>query len=399
MGAYTEIDAGGVITIATVGDATLGQLNSTASYAAAGNAASIVVSAGGVSTGAIVGNGDGRTNLIASGTDAHIALSASSIGTASQRVNFNAPFLSATASTGDIYLGALASAEASLLSAVKGNVDIRGGGNLTLDGVLAGTDAGASGSFNASTSAGSIAHRHRRLRRQPDHPRHRNVTFKALSASGVAGDVGNIGVTADNGFILAQTVTNGGVTTQGSVAANGSATLSAGSTITGNALNATTGSGSLTANGLITWNTLDVGTTLGATSNQDSILFQTATSGGTQNLQAHNNVSFNALAATGATSDITVNASTGFVLAQTVTSGGVTDTGLGGGRPHGVAHCGHHHIRQHAERDRRIGLADRERPDQLEHAQRRHDAGRDLEPGQHPVPDRDQRRDAKPAGP
>ena len=156
MGAYTEIDAGGVITIATVGDATLGQLNSTASYAAAGNAASIVVSAGGVSTGAILSNGDGRTNLVASGTDAHIALSASSIGTSSQRVTFNAPFLSATASTGDIYLSALASVEASLLSAVKGSVDMRGSGNLTLDSVVAGTDTGASGTFNAATSAGSI---------------------------------------------------------------------------------------------------------------------------------------------------------------------------------------------------------------------------------------------------
>ena len=53
-------------------------------------------------------------------------------------------------------------------------------------------------------------------------------------------------------------------------------------------------------------------------------MFQTATSGGAQNLQAHDNISFNALTATG---DITVNATHGFILAQTVTNGGVTTQG------------------------------------------------------------------------
>ena len=155
------------------------------------------------------------------------------------------------------------------------------------------------------------------------------MTFNALSATGVSGgDVGNIGVTANTGFILAQTVTAGGVTTQGSVAAGRTASLTAGTTITGNTLNATTGAGSLTANGLVSWNTLNVATTLGTTSNLDSIVFRTATSGGTQNLQAHNNVTFNALTATATASDITVNATTGFILAQTVTAGGVTTQGL-----------------------------------------------------------------------
>jgi hypothetical protein len=327
MGAYSAIDAAGVITIATVGDATLGQVKSTASYVAAGNAASIVVSAGGVTSGAILGNGDGQTNFIASGTGAQVALSASSIGTASQRLSLNAPFLTATASTGGIYLSALANLEATSLSAVKSSVDIRGSGDLTLDSVLAGTGTGGSGVFKAATNGGSITIGTAASSGSQTIQASQNVTFNALVATGVTGDAGDINVTATNGFILAQTVAPGGGTTLGSVAANGSVTLAAGTTITGNTLTAVTGAGSLTASGLVTWNTLNVATTLGATSNQDSIVFKTATSGNSQLLQAHDNVTFNALAATGIAGDITVNASNGFILAQTVTAGGVTTQG------------------------------------------------------------------------
>jgi hypothetical protein len=157
-----------------------------------------------------------------------------------------------------------------------------------------------------------------------------NVTFKALTTTGTSGDVGNVNVTADNGFILAQTVISGGATTLGSVSANGSASLVAATTITGNTLAATTGSGLLTAAGPINWNVLNVGTTLGATTGQGSITFQTAQSGGTQTIHAHDNVSFNALTATGTNGDagsINVNADNGFILAQTVMAGGVPTLG------------------------------------------------------------------------
>uniref|UniRef100_UPI00057681E6 beta strand repeat-containing protein n=1 Tax=Bradyrhizobium diazoefficiens TaxID=1355477 RepID=UPI00057681E6 len=158
-----------------------------------------------------------------------------------------------------------------------------------------------------------------------------NVTFKSLATTGNSGDVGNINVTADNGFILAQTVTSGGVTTLGAVSANGSATLLAATTITGNTLATTTGSALLTAgSGPINWNTLNVGTTLGAMASQGSITFRTAQSGGTQTIRARDNVTFNALTATGITGDagsINVTADNGFILAQTVTSGGVTSQG------------------------------------------------------------------------
>ncbi|MCP2208780.1 leukotoxin LktA family filamentous adhesin [Bradyrhizobium diazoefficiens] len=333
MGAYSAINAAGVISVTTTGDATIGQVNSLLSYAAASNAPSIIVTAGGVaSLGAIIDNGDGQTKFVASGAGAGVSLNASNgIGNATSRFTLNAVRLSASASAGGIYLKALTDTEASLLSAVKGNVDIIGAGGLTLDQVLAGTATGASGSFSAVANNGSIVIGTADSSGSQTVHAGQNVTFKSLATTGNSGDVGNINVTADNGFILAQTVTSGGVTTLGAVSANGSATLLAATTITGNTLATTTGSALLTAgSGPINWNTLNVGTTLGAMASQGSITFRTAQSGGTQTIRARDNVTFNALTATGITGDagsINVTADNGFILAQTVTSGGVTSQG------------------------------------------------------------------------
>ncbi|MBR0908899.1 leukotoxin LktA family filamentous adhesin [Bradyrhizobium japonicum] len=332
MGAYSAINAAGLISVTTTGDATIGQLNSSLSYAAASNAPSIIVTAGGIaSLGAILDNGDGQTKFVASGAGAELSLSGSNgIGSATSRIAFSAVQLSASASAGGIYLKALTDTEASLLSAVKGNVDIIGTGALTLDQVLAGTATGASGSFSAVTNNGSIVIGSADSSGSQTVHASQNVTFKSLATTGNGSDAGNIGVTADNGFILAQTVTSGGATTLGSVSAHGSATLLAATTITGNTLAATTGSAVLTATGPIDWNTLNVGTTLGATASQGSINFKTAQSGGTQTIRAHDNVTFNALTTTGITGDagsINVTADNGFILAQTVTSGGVTTLG------------------------------------------------------------------------
>ncbi|WP_354268854.1 beta strand repeat-containing protein [Bradyrhizobium japonicum] len=332
MGAYSAINAAGLISVTTTGDATIGQLNSSLSYAAASNAPSIIVTAGGVaSLGAILDNGDGQTKFIASGAGAELALSGSNgIGSATSRIAFSAVQLSASASAGDIYVKALTDTEASLLSAVKGSVDIIGTGGLTLDQVVAGTATGASGSFSAVTNNGSIVIGTADSSGSQTVHASQNVTFKSLATTGNSSDAGNIGVTADNGFILAQTVTSGGAITLGSVSAHGSATLLAATTITGNTLAATTGSAVLTATGPIDWNTLNVGTTLGATASQGSINFKTAQSGGTQTIRAHDNVTFNALTTTGITGDvgsINVTADNGFILAQTMTSGGVTTLG------------------------------------------------------------------------
>ncbi|PJG56131.1 leukotoxin LktA family filamentous adhesin [Bradyrhizobium forestalis] len=341
MGAYSAIDAAGLISVTTTADATIGQLNSSLSYAAASNGASIIVTAGGVaSLGAIIDNGDGRTKFLVSGAGAEVSLSASNgIGNATGRFTTNAARLSASTSAGSIYLKALTDTEASLLSAVKGSVTIVGTGGLTLDQVLAGTTTGASGSFSAIANNGSIMIGTADSSGSQTVRATQNVTFKSLTTTGNSGDAGNIDVTADNGFILAQTVISGGVTTLGSVSAHGSASLLAATTITGNTLAATTGSGLLTANGgPINWNVLNVGTTLGVTAGQGSINLQTAQSGGTQTIHARDNVTFNALTATGINGDagsINVNADNGFILAQTVTSGGVPT--LGSVSAHGSA--------------------------------------------------------------
>ena len=209
MGAYSAINAAGTISVTTTGDATIGQLNSSLSYAAAGNAPSIIVTAGGVaSLGAIIDNGDGQTKFVASGSGAELSLSASNgMGSATDRFIFSAARLSASASAGDVYLKALTDTEAGLLSAVKGSVDILGTGGLTLDQVVAGTAVGASGSFSAVTANGSIVIGAASSSISQTIHASRNVTFNALASTGNAGDFGNINVTADNGFILAQTVT------------------------------------------------------------------------------------------------------------------------------------------------------------------------------------------------
>ncbi|MFX8585818.1 hypothetical protein ABTM35_20250, partial [Acinetobacter baumannii] len=68
-----------------------------------------------------------------------------------------------------------------------------------------------------------------------------NITFNALTTTGVSGDAGSINVDADTGFILAQTVVSGGLPTLGSVSASGSARLIAAGSNTGRSLTAASG--------------------------------------------------------------------------------------------------------------------------------------------------------------
>lgn len=304
MGAYSAINAAGSISVTTTGDATIGQLNSSQSYAAASNAPSIVVTAGGVaSLGAIVDNGDGQTKLVASGADAEVALSASNgIGSAASRFILSAARLSASTSAGDIYVQVLTDTEASLLSAVKGSVDIIGIGGLTLHQVLAGTGIGASGSFSAVANNGSIIIGTADSSGSQTVHATQNVTFNSLATTGNAGDAGSIDVTADGGFILAQTVLSGGATTLGSVSANGSARLIAAGTNTGRNLTASTGNAVLQGT-VVHWDNLNAGGSLGITATTGAITLGTAVSGGTQTLHAVNDIVFTQLTTTGIPGD------------------------------------------------------------------------------------------------
>ncbi|MCK1476877.1 leukotoxin LktA family filamentous adhesin [Bradyrhizobium sp. 197] len=335
MGAYAAINAAGVISVTTTGDATIGQLNSSLSYAAASNAPSIIVTAGGVaSLGAIIDNGDGQIKVVASGSGAEVALSASNgIGNATSRFILSAARLSASTSAGGIYLKALTDTEASLLSAVKGSVDILGTGGLTLDQVLAGTAAGASGSFSAVANNGSIVIGTADSSGSQTVHATQNVTFKSLAATGYSGDVGNINVTADNGFILAQTVISGGVTTLGSVSANGSARLLAAGANTGHNLTASTGNALLQGT-VVRWDNLNVGGTLGITATAGGITLGTATSGGTQTLHAVDDIVFSQLTTTGIPGDaggIDVKSDTGSLRGGSISANGDTHFDVAGG--------------------------------------------------------------------
>ncbi|MCK1369014.1 leukotoxin LktA family filamentous adhesin [Bradyrhizobium sp. 62] len=334
MGAYSAINAAGVISVTTTGDATIGQLNSSLSYAVASNAPSIIVTAGGVaSLGAIIDNGDGQTKFVASGSGAEVSLSASNgIGNAARRFILSAARLSASTSAGDIYLKSLTDTEASLLSAVKGSVDILGTGGLTLDQVLAGTDAGASGTFSAVANNGSIVIGTADSSGSQTVHATQNVTFKSLTSTGYSGDAGSINVNADNGFILAQTVMSGGVPTLGSVSANGSARLIAAGTNTGHNLTAATGTAVLSGT-VVHWDNLTAGGTLDVTATAGGITVGTAISGGTQTLHAVNDIVFSQLTTTGIpgdAGDLNVKSDTGSLRGGSISASGDTHFDVAG---------------------------------------------------------------------
>ncbi|WP_166817229.1 leukotoxin LktA family filamentous adhesin [Bradyrhizobium sp. 1(2017)] len=328
MGAHAAINAAGLISVTTTGDAAIGQLNSSLSYAAASNAPSIIVTAGGVaSLGAIIDNGDGQTKFVASGAGSEVSLSASNgIGNATSRFILSAARLSASASAGDIYVKVLTDIEASLLSAARGSVDIIGTGGLTLDQVVAGTATGASGRFSAVANNGSIVIGTADSSGSQTVHATQNVTFNALAATGNAGDAGNINVTADNGFILAQTVTSGGATTLGSVSANGSARLIAAGTNTGHNLTTSTGNAVLQGT-VVRWDNLGVGGSLGVTATTGAITLGTAVSGGTQTLHAVNDIVFSQLTTTGIAGDagdIDLRSDTGSIRGGSISANGDT---------------------------------------------------------------------------
>ncbi len=353
MGAYSDFDAFGTIGVTTTGNATLGQLRAGASYVAANNGPSITISAGGVTTGAILSNEDGRTNLVVSGAGAEVSLGGSSIGTSLARVSADAPLLTATATTGGMYLNAVSDMEAVLLSAVKGNVDILAAGNLTLDSVIAGTAATYAGSFTANvtgaltidtaTSTGSqIAHASQA------------VNFTTLTATGITGDAGDVTVASDHGLIRGTTVS-----------ANGSASLTASTTNKGTTLTATSGFATLLAGGLIDWNTINAGTTVDIHSTGGNVNFGSAISGGTQTIRAAQDLTFTTITTTGITGDVgdvTVTADSGLILGTTVIGQWLRLADGGEGDEYG----------NDADCDYRACRACRRRAGRLDHDQRRH---------------------------
>ncbi|MBN8976663.1 MAG: leukotoxin LktA family filamentous adhesin [Rhizobiales bacterium] len=326
MGAFTDIDAAGAIVIATTGDATLGRLTSSLAFASAGNA--ISVTAGGLtSLGAVLSNGDGRANLSVTGANAAVWLAASGdIGSETDRLILATAMASIQSMRGDVFLSSLGTLHVASGTATLGAFSLIGTAVLTLDTVNAGTridvrSAGGAVALGIATSGGSQT-----IRAASD------VTFTSLTALGIAGDAGNIGVTADTGAIQG-----------GTVLANGFATLTAATSNKGISATATTGSLTM-ASSLIDWGVLSAGTSIevsaageinlttttsGATTNIRSIggavALGTATSGGSQTIRAASDLTFASLTANGVVGDvgnIEVTADAGAIQGGTVAANG-----------------------------------------------------------------------------
>ncbi|WP_210254868.1 hypothetical protein [Methylocapsa sp. S129] len=166
----SAIDAIGPIDLtADSGSITLGQLVS--GLSASASTPAIVVTA---NHGAIVSNGDGRTNLVAPNSHADVTLTAQSdIGASTQALSVETTLLSATTTQGGLYLNAVTTLpavpafltlspaptlEATQLSAAEGSIDITGTANLQLDSVNAGVGfaAQSSGYIAGNPSAATI---------------------------------------------------------------------------------------------------------------------------------------------------------------------------------------------------------------------------------------------------
>ncbi|MDP1582086.1 MAG: hypothetical protein Q8M18_01530, partial [Bradyrhizobium sp.] len=141
-----------------------------------------------------------------------------------------------------------------------------------------------------------------------------NTTFGTLTTTGITGDVGDVTVTSDTAAILGTTL-----------AANGSAVLTAATTNSGTTSTATNGSLTFLAGGLIDWATLNAGTTISVRSTADAVNIGTATSGGSQTIRAAQDVTFGTLTTSGITGDVgdvTVTSDTAAIQGTTVAANG-----------------------------------------------------------------------------
>ena len=212
------------------------------------------------------------------------------------------------AANGSATLTAATTNKATTLTAATGSATLLAGGLIDWTTLNAGTQinvhsTGAGVTLGTATSGGSQT-----IRGAQD------VNFATLTTNGITGDAGNVGATSDNGLIQGTTV-----------AANGSATLTAATTNKATTLTAATGSATLLAGGLIDWTTLNAGTQTNVRSTAAGVNLGTATSGGSQTVRAAQDVNFNRLTTNGVTGDVgdvTVTADAGLIQGTTVAANG-----------------------------------------------------------------------------
>jgi hypothetical protein len=342
MNTGSQITSGGLVTLAGAGDVTLAHVES--SYNPASAARVVSVTAGGD----ILSSDGIQTNIVANTTNALVWLEAShGIGSLTQRVSFNVTSLAATANSGDLDIGGVTSLHATSLAAVNGSIDVLGAAALQLDSVTAGgsatstaattnkgttltatngpiglnagglidwTTLNAGTQINVRSTAGAVnldaatSGGSQTIRGAED------VNFATLTTNGITGDVGDVGMTSDHGRVQ-------GVT----VAANGSATLTAATTNKGTILTATNGSIGLNAGGLIDWTTLNAGTQIDVRSTAGAVNLNAATSGGSQTIRGAQDVNFATLTSNGITGDVGdvgVTSDNGLIQGTTVAANG-----------------------------------------------------------------------------
>lgn len=326
MGAFTDINAAGAILVTTTGDATLGRLTSSLAFATAGNA--ISVTAGGLtSLGAILSNGDGRDNLLVTGTNAAVALEGSgNVGSDTDRLVLDVATASIESMRGDVFLSSARTLHITSGTAALGGFSLIGIATLTLDTLNAGTSIDVRSSGGAVNLGTVISGGSQTIRAASD------VNFAGLTANGIGGDIGDVTVTADSGAIQG-----------GAVSAHGSATLTAATDNKGASAAATTGLLVLSG-GVIDWGTLNAGTSIGAhatgavtlatvtsgtsidmRSTGGTVNLGTVISGGSQTVRAASDVSFTALTTNGTSSDVgdvTVTADSGAIQGGVVSAHG-----------------------------------------------------------------------------
>jgi hypothetical protein len=137
MGAGGRISAGQLIAVTTIGDAVLGQLGSTQSPQASGAAPVITVTAGTAQVvGAIVSNGDGQANILATAPNANASLTAQGgIGT----LLVDTPSIAASSATGDIRLTGVSTLHATSIAAGAGGAALESPGAVTIDQAIVAT--------------------------------------------------------------------------------------------------------------------------------------------------------------------------------------------------------------------------------------------------------------------
>ena len=359
MASATFIRTPGLIDIDATGDATLGNLESTIS--GAGDVLAITVSAG-----RILSNGDGQMNAVATGANALINLSGTNgIGQASLPMKVASQALTASATSGGIYIEGFGAFEARSLTArddivvdgnagvivttansSNGNVDLTAALNLTADTVTAGASAALNSAGGDVVSTTITAGQ--------------NVTVGAPAGAVTIGSTtatnGNVDVSGNNTVDLVSVVS--GAWTRivsamqnllvGTVASGGDQTLTGQTSVAFNTLESTGGSITVTSNtadvvgnSIVSDQNVTVGApagsvTIGSTtatngnvdvsgnntvdllsvvsgawtrivSTMQNVVVGTVTSGGEQTLTGETSVAFNTLESTGGSIAVTSN--------------------------------------------------------------------------------------------